>query len=117
MFDPLLQPHHIQEIADKIKPTFNQKLFPKASEDQYNDKRIEFVLSMLKSREPKVRFFLPSLVELLKREKHVSWEPFIEIETQDMKELASGPHTQIIKNVEALYDIILGYLSEKKESD
>lgn len=29
MFDPLLEPHHIQEIADKAKPTFNQKLFPK----------------------------------------------------------------------------------------
>lgn len=30
MFDPLLQPHHIQEIADRVKPSFNQKLFPRS---------------------------------------------------------------------------------------
>lgn len=72
---------------------------------------------MLKGRDQKVRLFLPSLVELLERQPEVQWQPFIDIYVEDMRQLCSGPHVQIIKNVECLYYIVLGCLSEKSAAD
>jgi hypothetical protein len=114
MFDPLLEPRHVQEIAEKGRPLFNAKLFPTKLLNRNLSERLSYITKLFTDRDSKLRFFLPSFIELLKRQQEINWKPFHEIYSRDMQELASN--VPAIRNMECLYQVLLGYLPQNIKS-
>lgn len=93
---------------------FNAKLFPTALLNCNLNERLAFVAKMFQERDSKLRFFVPSLIELLKRQEEINWKPFHDVYNRDMQELTNN--VPAIRNMECLYQVMLGLLPHRPKA-